>query len=66
MRDPAKENTLALADTDIRGKDTAGGPDWSLSYPHTGLETSLVLEGILGRQAGLWLTETEKMLTAEI
>ena len=53
MRDPAKENTLALADTDIRGKDTAGGPDWSLSYPHTGLETSLVLEGILGRQAGL-------------
>ena len=34
MRDPAKENTLALADTDIRGKDTAGGPDYSLSYPH--------------------------------
>ena len=27
MRDPAKENTLALADTDIRGKATAGGPD---------------------------------------
>ena len=65
LRAPTKENTLVLIAVGIGGKNIA---EWDQiriwAAPTAGPEISTVLEGILGRWAGLQLPARERTLTA--